>query len=31
MLFETCERCTFFSEIFAVNLYPVRVVARDFE
>ena len=29
-LFETCEQCTFFSEKFAVNLYPVRVVARAF-
>ena len=26
--FETSEQCNFFSENFAVNVYPVRVVAR---
>ena len=30
-MFETCEQCTFFSEIVALNLYPVSVVARAFE
>ena len=29
--FETCEQCTFFWENVAVNLQPIRVVARAFQ
>ena len=31
MIFEIREQCSFFSETFAANLYPVRVVAVVFE